>query len=202
MIKVYHAPPTRSMRVVWALEELGVPYEVERIKFDRALLKAPEWRAISPAGKLPVIFDDGERMLESVAIIHYLSEKHAEGKLARRPRDRDYGAFLQWLHYGEAGMGGYGSMLIGQTRILPPEHRIEAMKVWAIGECRNSCSLIESALDGKDHILGEFSLADISLGYMLHLIRLSGESGDIFGMRTKAYYDRLIERPAWKKAAA
>lgn len=201
-LKVYHSPPSRSVRVVWALEELGLAYEVERVKFDRAYFKSPEWRAISPAGKIPVVYDDGRPLIESVAIIHYIAETYGEGRLARRPMDADYGEFLQWLHYGEAGMGPYGAMLIGQTRVLPKEQRIPAMKEWAIGECRNCCGLVEGALDGKDFILGEdFSLADISLGYMLYLIKLSGESGGIFGPRTKLYLARLTAREAWRKAA-
>jgi len=200
VLKVYHAPPSRSVRVVWALEELGLPYEVERMKFDRAYFKSPEWRAVSPAGKIPVVHDDGKALIESVAIIHYIAETYGEGKLARRPADPDYGEFLQWLHYGEAGIGPYGSMLIGQTRVLPKEQRVEAMKEWAIGECKNSCGLVESTLDGRDFILGEFSLADISLGYMLFLIKLSGESEAIFGPRTKLYLERLTGREAWKTA--
>lgn len=202
-LKVYHAPPTRSIRVVWALEELGLPYQLEKVPFDRAYFKTPEWRAISPSGKIPVIHEDGQPMIESTAIIHYLSEKYAEGKLARRPADSDYGKFLQWLHFGEAGIGLYATMLIAQTRVLPKEQRIEAMKQWAIGECRNVCGVVEKGLEGGDYILGEeFSIADISLGYILFLIHLSGEAKDIFGLRTKLYLDRLMAREAWKKAAA
>lgn len=201
-LKVYHCPPTRSVRVVWALEELGVPYEVEPVKFDRAYFKSPEWRAISPAGKIPVIYDDGAPMIESTAIIHYLAEKYAEGKLARRPVDPDYAKFLQWLHFGEAGIGLYATMLIAQTRVLPKEQRIEAMKQWAIGECKNVCGVVEKGLQNGDYILGEdFSIADISLGYILFLIHMSGEGGAIFGPRTKLYLDRLMARDAWKRAA-
>lgn len=202
-LKVYHASPTRSVRVVWALEELGVPYELERIEFDREHFKTPEWRAISPAGKIPVIHEDGEPMIESTAIIHYLSEKHAEGKLSRRPVDPDYAKFLQWLHFGEAGIGLYATMLIGQTRILPKEQRVEAMKLWAIGECRTMCAVVEQGLGESDFILGEdFSIADISLGYILYLILISGEAETIFGPRTKLYLQRLMAREAWAKAAA
>jgi glutathione S-transferase len=198
---VYHAPPTRSVRIIWALEELGLPYETPPFKFDREYLRTPEWRALSPLGKVPVAFDGKERLIESVAIIHYLSEKYADGRLSRRPKDSDYGQFLQWLHFGEAGMGAYVGMLIGQTRVLPPEQRIEAMKQWAIAESKNACDFIEESLGDKPYLLGaDFSLADISVGYMLHLIRLSGERKSILGPRTMAYFDRLTERPAWRKA--
>ena len=202
-LKVYHASPTRSVRVVWALEELGLPYEQVALNFDRAYLKSPEWRAISPTGKAPVVHENGKPLIESVAIIHYLSEKYAEGKLSRRPLDPDYGEFLQWMHFGEAGVGPYAGMLIGQTRILPPEQRIEAMKQWSIMEAKNACNFIETSLEGRDYILGDdFSLADISLGYILFLIKLSGEAENILGARTKLYLDRLTAREAWKKATA
>ena len=200
-LKVYHAAPTRSVRIVWALEELGLPYKLEAVKFNPAYFKSPEWRAVSPTGKMPVVKDGDRTMVESVAVIHYLSEKYADGRLARRPRDVDYGEFLQWMHYGEAGMGPYGGMLIAQTRILPPDQRIETMKQWAIAESKNACNFIEASLGDRPYLLGDdFSLADISVNYMLHLIRLSGESKAIVGPRTYAYYARLCERPAWKKA--
>lgn len=202
-LKVWHAAPSRSVRIVWALEELGLSYELEAIKFDRAYFRSPEWRALSPTGKIPVVHDDGKRLVESVAVIHYIAEKYAEGRLARRPMDADYGEFLQWMHYGEAGMGPYGNMLIAQTRLLPAEQRLEPMKQWAIMESKNACSFLEASLGDKPFILGsDFSLADISIGYMLHLMKLSGESKDIFGPRTMAYYARLMDRPAAKKALA
>lgn len=202
-LKVWHAAPTRSMRIVWALEELGLPYELQPFTFDRAYLKTPEWRAISPSGKVPVVHDDGKPLIESVAIIHYLSEKYAEGRLSRRPADPDYGAFLQWMHYGEAGLGPYGTMLLAHTKLLPPEHRVASVKEWAFNECKDACGFLETSLGTQPFILGEdFSLADISLGYMLHLIRLTGESKNLYGPKTMDYYRRLAERPAWKKAAA
>ncbi|MBI1364574.1 MAG: hypothetical protein GC153_01280 [Alphaproteobacteria bacterium] len=202
-LKIYHTPFTRSIRVVWTLEELGLPYELVHQKMDRAYFKTPEWRKINPVGKVPVFFDGEERLIESVAVTHYLAEKYGEGKLARRPADPDYGQFLQWLHFGEAGMGGYAGMLIGQTRILPEEQRLEPMKQWAIAECKNCCDFIETSLEGRDYILGEdFSLADISLGYILYLISLSGEQDRILSARTKLYLKRLTEREGWKKATA
>lgn len=202
-LKLYHCPRTRSIRIMWALEELGLDYEIEPVPFDRAWFRSPEWRAVSPLGKVPVFYDGEERLVESVAVIHYLAEKHAEGKLARRPADSDYGQFLQWLHFGEAGMGPYVTMLIAQTRLLPPEQRLEPMKQWAIAETKNCCAFIEQSLEGKQFILGdEFSLADISLGYALYLVKISGEAENILGPRTQEYFARLAARPAWKKASA
>ncbi|MGE0408609.1 MAG: glutathione S-transferase family protein [Amphiplicatus sp.] len=203
-LKLYHSPRSRSVRVLWTLEELGLSYELVETPFDRAFFKSPEWRAINPVGKTPVMVDGAERLIESVAIAHYLAEKYGEGKLARRPVDPDYGRFLQFLHFGEAGMGGYGSMLIGQTRLLPENQRNPALKAWAASELKTCCDFIESELQGRDFILGEdFSLADISLGYALYVVALSGEAADeILSARTKLYLNRLKERPAWKKAMA
>ena len=200
-LKLIHFPMTRSLRVVWALYELGVEAEIETRAFDRAKLKEPEYRALNPLGKTPVFFDNGERMIESVAIIEYLADKYAGGKLIRNVQDTDYGAYLQWMQFGEAGMGGYVGQLLGHSMLLPAEHRIESMRLWAAGEMKNCLDYLEASLDGRDYLLDEFSLADISVGYILFLTKIS-RNGKLMGERTTAYFDRLRAREAWTRAVA
>lgn len=200
-LRLIHFPMTRSLRVLWALEELGVPAEVETRPFDREKLKEPEYRKLNPLGKTPVFFDGPDRMIESTAIIQYIADRYADSRLSRRPSDADYGQFLQWLHFGEAGMGGYVGALIGHTALLPPEQRIPAMEIWARGEVENCLAFIEESLDGRDYLLGEFSLADISVGYLLFLLKVT-RNGKLMGPRTAAWYDRLTARDAWKRASA
>ncbi len=200
-LKLIHFPMTRSLRVAWALYELGVDAEIETRPFDRASLKEPEYRALNPLGKTPVFFDGGKRMVESVAIIEYLSNKYADGRLSRNAQDADYGEYLQWKEFGEAGMGGYVGQLLGHSMLLPPEHRIEAMRLWAVNEVSNCLAFIETRLDGRDWLLDEFSLADISVGYMLFLVRVS-RNGKLMGPRTAAYFERLTAREAWVRANA
>lgn len=200
-LKLIHFPMTRSLRVAWAIYELGVDAEIETRVFDRAGLRKPDYLALNPLGKTPVFFDGGKRMIESVAIIEYLSNKYAKGALSRSAADADYGDYLQWMQFGEAGMGGYVNQLLGHSFLLPEQHRIEAMRVWAAGEMKNCLGFLETGLEGRDYLLGEFSLADIAVGYVLFLVKIS-RNGELMGDRTAAYFDRLRAREAWVKASA
>jgi glutathione S-transferase len=99
VIALWFAPRTRAVRVRWLLEELGVPYELRRVEFQR-----PE-RAFSqhtPLGKLPVIEDDGVVICESGAIVEYVLERYGEGRLAPSIGSSLRGPFLQWMHFAEA----------------------------------------------------------------------------------------------------
>ena len=199
-LKLVHFPQSRSLRVLWAIEELGVEAEIETRELDRKKMKEPEYRALNPLGKTPVMFDGDQRIVESVAIVEYIANNYADGRLARSPDDEDYGQYLQWLHFGEAGMGGYVNMLIAQTALLPEERRIPAMKSWAVDETKNCLNFIEMSLGEDGYLLDEFSLADISVVYPLFLIKIT-RNGALLGEKTNAYFKRATEREAWKKAS-
>ncbi len=197
--RLIHFPHARSLRVVWALKELGLEADIETRVFDRPTLKEPEYLALNPLGKTPVFFDGDKRIIESIAIIEYLANKYADGRLTRKPDDEDYSDYLQWLHFGEAGMGGYVNMLIAQTALLPEDQRIPAMKTWAVKETTNCLKFIEDSLREDGYLLTEFSLADIALGYLLFLIKIT-RNGKMMGPKTSAYFDRLTGRDGWKAA--
>ncbi len=200
-LKLTHFPMTRSLRVVWALYELGIDAEIETKAFDRAKLKEPEYLKLNPLGKTPVFFDGDKRIVESVAIIEYLANKYGDGRLTRGPQDADYSDYLQWLHFGEAGMGGYVNQLIGQTMLLPEDQRIPAMAIWAKAETLNCLNFIEDSLGDKDYLLDKFSLADIAVAYLLFLIKVT-RNGGMLGKKTNAYFKRVTARDAWVKASA
>ena len=107
-------------------------------------------------------------------------------------------------------MGGYvngisgaqlGKTPVGHSMLLPEEFRIESMRLWAEGETKNCLNFLESNLQGKDYLLDEFSLADISVGYLLFLVKIS-RNGKLMGEATKAYFERLSAREAWSRASA
>ncbi|MEL6212237.1 MAG: glutathione S-transferase family protein [Pseudomonadota bacterium] len=200
-LKLIHFPNTRSLRVVWAIEELGLDAEIDTRVFDRPSLKEPEYLALNPLGKTPVFFDGDKRLIESTAIIQYLADVYGGGALSRKPGDDDYGEFLQWLHFGEAGMGGYVNMLIAQTALLPEDQRIPSMKVWAEKETANCLAFLEGALEDREYLLGAFSLADISVAYLLFLIKIT-RNGGLFGDGVRAYFKRITDRKGWQKAMA
>ena len=200
-LKLIHFPMTRSLRVAWALYELGLDAEIETRPFDRPKLKEAEYRKLNPLGKTPVFFDGDKRLIESVAIIEYLANKHADGKLTRNASHEDYGDYLQWMQFGEAGMGGYVNQVLGHSFLLPEEHRVPSMLQWAISETENCMNFLEDELDGKDYLLGEFSLADISVAYPLFLLKVT-RNGKLLGERASAYFDRIKAREAWVKASS
>ena len=200
-LTLHHFPQSRSLRVVWLLEELNIDAQIITRALDRTYLKSADFKALNPLSKVPVFFDGDQRIVESNAIIEYVANKYGEGRLTRQASDEDYGAYLQWLHFGEAGMGGYVNMLIAQTALLPEDQRIPAMKVWAERETANCLSFIEESLGDKDYLLGAFSLADISVIYLLFLIKITGNGG-LLGAKTNAYFKRATAREAWVKACS
>lgn len=200
-MKLIHFPQSRSLRVLWALYELNVDAEVDIRSFGLDQLKTPEYLKLNPLGKAPVLFDGDKSIVESVAIIEYIANTYADGKLTRAPGDSDYAEYLQWMYFGEAGMGGYVNMLIAQTALLPEKHRIPAMKLWAEKETKNCLNFIEQHLGDDGFLLGEFSLADISLVYLLFLIKVT-RNGGLLDKKTNAYFKRATAREAWRRASS
>jgi len=102
MLTVHHLNNSRSQRVLWLLEELGVPYEIKRYQRDpNTMLAPPELRAVHPLGKSPVITDDGQTIAESGAIIEYLIGKYGQGRFAPAPGTPERLRYTYWLHYAE-----------------------------------------------------------------------------------------------------
>ncbi|WP_454829387.1 glutathione S-transferase [Paraburkholderia xenovorans] len=102
MLTVHHLNNSRSQRVLWLLEELGVPYEIKRYERDpKTMLAPPELRAVHPLGKSPVITDDGQTVAESGAIIEYLIDRYGQGRFAPAPGTPERLRYTYWLHYAE-----------------------------------------------------------------------------------------------------
>ncbi|MFM0221275.1 glutathione S-transferase [Paraburkholderia dipogonis] len=102
MLIVHHLNNSRSQRVLWLLEELGVPYEIKRYQRDpKTMLAPPELRAVHPLGKSPVITDDGQTIAESGAIIEYLIGKYGQGRFAPATGTPERLRYTYWLHYAE-----------------------------------------------------------------------------------------------------
>ncbi len=204
-LKLYHAPLTRSVRVLWLLEEMGLDYELEVVpqaEFRKVGMSAG-YRKISPLGKWPVLVDGDQPLLESIAIMDYLMARYGKddtaGGLHPKRDSIDYGLYQQWMHFGEAGLTTGISMLLGHTMFLPEKQRSAAMAEWARTEVRKCFGFAGDALGNKDYMLGNFTAADISLGYMVFLLRLIGQK-DLLPENILEYWQRLKQRPAWQKA--
>ena len=102
MIVVHHLNNSRSQRILWALEELGLPYEIKRYQRDaQTNLAPPELKQVHPLGKSPVITDGNRTVIESGAIIDYLIRRYGKGRLQPAPETPEYDQYQQWLHYAE-----------------------------------------------------------------------------------------------------
>ena len=207
MITIYHVPRTRSARVIWLCEELGLPYDVVPVDFSPEYRKSPEWRRLNPIGKVPAMTDvDGEgntfTMIESGAMVHYILERHGEGRLQPPPGTPESALFLQWSWFAEASLARpLGDMV--HHRILKPEpERIPA--VVEDGQARAEICLdaVEAALDGRDYLLGdELTAADIMMGYSLALAQRLGVLDERYP-NVVAYMGRLEGRPGFQIAFA
>ncbi|SEP86068.1 glutathione S-transferase family protein [Thalassovita taeanensis] len=202
MIELWHCADARSFRALWALEELGLEYELKMLQFPPRVFKK-DYLAENPLGTIPLLVDGDTRMTESAAIAHYLAMRHGGGKFTPAPQDATYGAYLNWLHHGEATLTFPQTIYLRYTFLEQGERRspqvAEDYKKWFLARLR----LLEQTLgDGRMYLLGdEFSMADISVGYAI-LLAHSLHIEDELPPLTVAWYARLTQRPAFVAAQA
>jgi len=197
VIKLYHARRTRSIRIVWLLEELGIPYELATVPF-----KPPRhsFEQNTPAGKFPVIEDGALVMFESGAILEYLIEKYGKGRLAPAAGSPERGPYLQWAHFAEATAMPPINDITRHTLLLPEADRIP----WVAADGRvravKALDVLERALAGREYLVGKaLSGADIMTGYFLMAARMLGVAGAAHP-NVGAYWERLAQRRQLQKA--
>ena len=200
MVTLYHCADARSFRALWALEELGVPYELKLLPFPPRVL-SPGYLEINPLGTIPFFVDGQTQMTESAAIVQYLATKHG-GPLAVAPADPAYGDWLNWLHRGEATLTFPQTLVLRYTRLEPKERRnpqvAEDYARWFMARLRS----VDAALEHGDYLCARrFTAADISVGYALLLARTIGLD-ERFSPAINAYWERLAGREAFQRAKA
>jgi glutathione S-transferase len=199
MIKLYHAPRTRSFRILWLLEELGIPYELEAVTF---VPPQTPFSQASPFGKLPAIQDGDLTMFESGAILEYVLERYGKGRFAPPPGSPLRGPYLQWIHFAEATAFPPMGEIVRHTLFKPEAERIPAVVTDARERAGSTLEVLEDALDGKDYLLGrEICGADVMMGFTVWVAKLLGVLDDRFP-NIQAYLKRLEARPGFQKAAA
>jgi glutathione S-transferase len=199
MIKIYHSRRARSARVVWLLEELGVPYELEQVDFKPATLKSPEYLKLHPLGQIPVMQEDGVTIFESGAIVEYLLEKYGQGRLAPLPGTPQRAEYLQWFHYGEASLARYMSDIV-RLRFREQVQEGDPTLAKARERFAETLAVVDRALAGREFICGpDFSAADIMIAYGIVMARIVRELPAEFA-NLGAYLERLKPRPAYERA--
>ena len=200
-MKLYFAPNSRAVRIAWLLEELGLEYEVEKYAVGDRALRTPEYYKIHPMGRIPVLEDGETRIYESGAIVQYLLARHGNGRFAPGADDSSFPEYLQWLHYAEGSIMGQVNILVVETILLPPEKRNDVNVNRALKLLRVALGNVDQRLQDREYLTGTFSGADIMTGHACFGAMKAGAEIEDF-KQLKAYIDRLLERPALKKARA
>ena len=201
MLTLHFAPNSRAGRIVWLLEELELPYELNRMDFHPKDLKSDEHRSRHPLGRVPVLDDDEIRIWESGAIVEYILERHKNGGLKPAVDATEYPTYLQWFHYCEGMVMPPVNTIVVQTVLLPPERRDETALAQAQKLLTRALAPVDEALAGKDYLIGDFSGADIMLGHACFMSnRLGCVTDDMTNL--KGYVGRVADRPAFQKAMA
>lgn len=201
-LKVYHAKNTRSLRIVWLLEELGVPYDLQALEFGPAL-QSSDYVAINPLAQVPSVIDGDLVLHESGAITQYILAKYGNGRLEPAKDAPEYGQYLQWLHFAEAGFMPYLGAIAQHAFIRPEDRRIPMVLAESQEKSIKIIGIIDKALAGRTYIAGnEFTAADTMLGYDLLLGRMFGLWNAETAPNVAAWFERLESRPAFQRAAA
>jgi glutathione S-transferase len=200
-MKIYHAPNSRSVRIVWLFEELGLPYELERFTLGDPAMRSPEYRRVHPMGRVPALQDGDVTIHESGAIVEYVLAKYGNGRMAPAVTSPEFPAYLQWLHYAEGMLMPQVNVIVVETRFLPPEKRNPENLARATKLLTRMLDAVEAALAGREYLAGEFSGADIMTGHAcVAAARLGADLSD--KPNVAAYVERLKARPALQKALA
>lgn len=200
-MKLHHAPNTRSVRIVWLLEELGLPYEVELYKLGDPAMRAPDYLKVHPMGRVPTLEDGDVTIFESGAIVEYILARHGGGRLRPAVEAPEFPTYLQWLHYAEGMIMPPVNTIVVETILLPPERRNEANAARARKLLGRMLSAVDQHLAGREYLAGEFSGADIMTGHACTVARrLGADTSDM--PNVEAYIERCNARPALKKAWA
>lgn len=200
-IKLYHCKGARSVRPLWTLEEMGVPYELETMQFPPRFTREG-YLDINPLGTVPTMTDGDLTMTESAAICQYLVDCHGPTPLGLTPKDKDYGLYLNWLHRCDATLTFPLTIVLRYTRLEPEERRLKQAAddytQWFFARLR----VVEQTAGEREFLCADrFTIADICIGYVLFLADTLGLR-EGFKPNTEAYYKRLSARPAFQRATS
>jgi len=198
MITVWGGQTSRSIRAVWVLEEMALPYRVRQVDMQAAE-KDLAWLAVNPGDFLPAIQDSDVTMVESVAIMEYLMGRYGPTPLQPSPDDPAFPIYQQFLHMGEAGLATLIMVPLVSGFIAPEAERDNWGARWARECVERRLLLVRRQLAGAPYMAGDrFTAADISVTYALNLG--ANHAGFVLGDAEQAYLARTTGRDGYKRA--
>ncbi|QKN83647.1 glutathione S-transferase family protein [Scandinavium goeteborgense] len=210
MLTVHHLNLSRSQRVLWALEELELPYQIVRYQREPTMLAPEALKKVHPLGKSPVLEDDGLILAESGAILEYLQETHDPGQTLKPLNPEERIQYRFWLHYAEGSLMPFLVMKLVFGRLGKPPVPIGLRTVGKLlsqgvqkgylnKQLATHAAFIESHLAQNTWFAGEqLSMADIQMSYPAMALLARGEKGTMPNLT--AWTKRVENRPAWQRA--
>ena len=197
-MKLWHCSSARSLRPLWTLEELELDYEVQILPFPPRVFER-DYLKVNSLGTVPFFSDGDIEMTESVGICQYLIDRYQRYEIGLEPSHPEYGAYLNWLHHADATLTFPQTIAMRYYYLEPtPEKQAVAddYRKWYLSRLRR----LDSHLECNEFLVdNRFTIADIAVSYALYLGRVLKFDKE-YKPQTMAYLERLMERPAFKRA--
>lgn len=203
-IKLYSWPMSSGTRIAWALEELALPYQYVPLDAKKQEHRSPEMLAVNPHGKVPALADGELKLFESGAILLYLGSRYGAAKgLWPEPKGQAHADAVCWTVWAMTEIGNYMMQYLYHGLDSPvsykPEDRSKAAAAYNHAQLDRLLDTLETRLEGRDYLMGGFSLVDVGVASWLLLgtqlgLPLEGRP------RVAAWCKRCAERPAFKRA--
>jgi glutathione S-transferase len=201
MITIYHLSRSRSERIVWLMEELGLEYRLERFEREPNGAAPPTMKEIHPLGRAPIIRDGETVLAESGAIVDYILHRHARGRLAARPDAPNYARYVYWLHFAEGSL--MSLMLIALVLSRVPEAGASPVTARVRERMKQMLSFVDVELGNGPWFAGtEFTAADVMMLFPFTTMRLFLDYDLAPYSNIGAYAKRIEARPAYQRAMA
>jgi glutathione S-transferase len=202
MVTLYYSPQSRAIRPRWMLEEIGAPYQLERLNLQAGDQKRPAYLKINPNGTVPAIVDGDLVLFESAAICQYLADKHPEARLAPSLGSPDRARYYQWIHFAMSGLEPPAVNVFLHTMGKPEADRLPAVVEESRRQLAAALRVTEAAVAGRSFIVGDrLTTADVMIGSTLAWAQMMGLIGADLPATT-AYLTGLGARPAFQRTMA
>ena len=196
MLKIYHSPGTRGFRAIWMCEELSVPYEIVPVNFAAEYRATPEWRALNPVGKVPVMTDGDMTMFESCAMMQYILDRYGDGRMQPTTDDSNYAHYLQWCWFAEATFARPLGEIVNHRRNFNPE--LDAVVAEMKGRATSCVEALDAAVSDRTYLLGDtMSAADLSICYAMRGYRRMVTED--LPANVQAYFDKVTALPSYAR---
>jgi glutathione S-transferase len=198
VITVYHLSSSRSERIVWLLEELGLDYRMEFHMREPSGAAPVAMKALHALGKAPIIRDGDRVLAESGAIVEYIVQRHGGGRLAVAPSAPEYAAYVYWMHFAEGSL--MTLMLIALVISRIPEAKESPVRARVLDRLKQMLAFVDGELAGREYFAGAFTAADVMMVFPFTTMRRYLDYDISPYANIAAYLGRIEARPAFRKA--